>query len=63
MNPGMGPMPTGPMGPGGMNQINPGLQQTQQMGQVRPMGPGGMMGQRMGNPMGMNPHQNFMGPQ
>ena len=62
MNPGMGPMPTGPMVPGAINQMNPGLQQ-QQMGQVRPMGPGGMMGQRMGNPMGMNPHQNFMGQQ
>ena len=59
-----GPMNSGPMVPGVMNQMNQGvLPQQQQMGQVRPMGPGGMMGQRMGSPMGMNPHQNFMGQQ
>ena len=59
------PMNSGSMVPGVMNQMNQGVlpQQQQQMGQVRPMGPGGMMGQRMGSPMGMNPHQNFMGQQ
>jgi hypothetical protein len=65
LNPGVGPINTGPsmnpgpMGPGGV--INPmnqgGMPQQQSMGQVRPMVPGGMIGQRMS----LNPHQNYMG--